>query len=125
MEDYKNKDIIDFDASPYLVAINGNKLIGGTVSIRMRRNDAPPDPLSSKPYILVDIEGEFTTSYYEQNIVSIETRRLFIDEIDVYEENFQSIDDNITYKFKAGSVRVKYQQEETPKQFECRANKNG
>ena len=118
-------DRIDFDASPCLVSLNGVFLIGGVVSVSMRRNDAPPDPLSSKPYIAVDIEGTLTTSYYAQDITSIETRRLFIDDVDVYEENFDGPGDDIVYKFRAGSVRIKYQQNETAEQFEARLDKNG
>ena len=118
-------DRIDFDASPCLVALNGVFLIGGVVSVSMRRNDAPPDPLSSKPYIAVGIEGTLTTSYYAQDITSIETRRLFIDDVDVYEENFDEPGDDIVYKFRAGSVRIKYQQNETAEQFEARLGKNG
>ena len=122
MEDNKIIDLISFDASPYLIALNGDRFIGGQLFITMRRNDAPPDPLSSKPYIAVEIKGTLTTSYYAQNISSIETRRFFIDEVDVYEESFQSLDDDITYKFRAGSVRLKYQQEESPEQLETRLN---
>ena len=122
MEHNKIIDSISFDASPYLVALNGDRFIGGQLFIKMRRNDAQPDPLSSEPYLAVEIEGTLTTSYYEQNISSIETRRLFIDEVDVYEESFQSLDDDITYKFRAGSVRIKYQQEESPEQLETRLN---
>ena len=125
MEDNKKLDLIDFDASPYLIALNSKRFIGGRLFVKMRRNDAAPDPLSSKPYIAVDIEGTLITSFYEQNIASIETRRFFIDEVDVYEESFQSINDDITYKFKAGSVRVKYQQEDSPEQLEKRFEQNG
>ena len=122
MEDNKNIDLISFEASPYLVALNGDRFIGGQLFRTMRRNEASPDPLSSEPYLAVEIEGTLITSYYEQNISSIETRRFFIDEVDVYEESFQSLDDDITYKFRAGSVRVKYQQEESPEQLETRLN---
>ena len=83
MEDNKNIDLISFEASPYLVALNGDRFIGGQLFITMRRNDASPDPLSSEPYLAVEIEGTLITSYYEQNISSIETRRFFIDEVDV------------------------------------------
>ena len=122
MEDNKIIDLISFDASSYLIALNGDRFVGGQLFITMRRNDAPPDPLSSEPYLAVEIEGTLITSYYEQNISSIETRRFFIDEVDVYEESFQSLDDDIIYKFRAGSVRVKYQQEESPEQLETRLN---
>lgn len=118
MSEERIVDLVDFEASPFEVVINKEKRIGGKVSFFMKKNDAARDILSSEEYRAIIMEGTLVTKYYENNISSLETRRYFIDDIEVYKEEFSSLTDDIVYSFKAGSVRIKYQETESPEELE-------
>ena len=107
-------DIVDFDANPYEVVLNNAIRVAGSVSVSMTRNDTAQDPLSDEPYRSILIEGVLATKYFEQDIEKIETRRYVIMNVDVYSEEFGSLEDEIIYRFKADAFRVKYQMTESP-----------
>ena len=118
MEEEIKKDLVSFDASPYEMVINGEERVGGKIEFSMKTNDAERDPLSSEEYYSILMEGKLVTKFYETDIRNLETRRYFIDGIEVYKEDFSSLTDDIIYSFKAKSIRVKYQETETPEELE-------
>ena len=118
MDEEIKKDLVSFDASPYEIVINGEERVGGKIEFSMKTNDAERDPLSSEEYYSILMEGTLVTKYYETDIRSLETRRYYIDGIEVYKEEFSSLTDDIFYSFRAKSIRVKYQETETPEELE-------
>ena len=107
-------DMVDFDANPYEIVLNNAIRVAGSVSVSMTRNETAQDPLSDGPYRSILIEGVLATKYFEQDIEKIETRRYVIMNVDVYSEEFGSLEDEIIYRFKADAFRVKYQMTESP-----------
>ena len=118
MEEEIKRDLVEFNASPYEIVINGEERVGGKIEFSMKTNDAERDPLSSEEYYSILMEGTLVTKYYETDIRSLETRRYYIDGIEVYKEEFSSLTDDIFYSFRAKSIRVKYQETETPEELE-------
>ena len=118
MDEEIKKDLVSFNASPYEIVINGEERVGGKIEFSMKINDAERDPLSSEEYYSILMEGTLVTKYYETDIRSLETRRYYIDGIEVYKEEFSSLTDDIFYSFRAKSIRVKYQETETPEELE-------
>ena len=118
MDEEIKKDLVSFNASPYEIVINGEERVGGKIEFSMKTNDAERDPLSSEEYYSILMEGTLVTKYYETDIRSLETRRYYIDGIEVYKEEFSSLTDDIFYSFRAKSIRVKYQETETPEELE-------
>ena len=118
MEEEIKRDLVEFNASPYEIVINGEERVGGKIEFSMKTNDAERDPLSSEEYYSILMEGTLVTKYYETDITSLETRRYYIDGIEVYKEEFSSLTDDIFYSFRAKSIRVKYQETETPEELE-------
>ena len=116
-EEIKN-DIVSFNASPYEIVINGEERVGGKIEFSMKINDAERDPLSSEEYCSILMEGKLVTKYYETDIKSLETKRYYIDGIEVFKEEFSSLTDDILYSFRARSIRVKYRETETPEELE-------
>ena len=108
--------LVDFDANPYEVVLNNAVRVAGSVSVSMTRNETPQDPLSSETYRSILIEGVLATKYFEQDIEKIETRRYVIMNVDVYSEEFGSLEDEIIYRFRADAFRVKYQMTENPEE---------
>lgn len=113
-EEELEMDLVDFDANPYEVVLNDSVRLAGSVSVSMTRNEKPQDPLSEEPYRSIIIEGALATKFFEQDIEKIETRRYVIMGVDVYAEEFGSLDDEIIYRFRADAFRVKYQMTESP-----------
>ena len=118
MDEEIKRDLVEFNASPYEIVINGEERVGGKIEFSMKTNDAERDPLSSEEYYSILMEGTLVTKYYETDIRSLETRRYYIDGIEVYKEEFSSLTDDIFYSFRAKSIRVKYQETETPEELE-------
>ena len=118
MEEEIKRDLVEFNGSPYEIVINGEERVGGKIEFSMKTNDAERDPLSSEEYYSILMEGTLVTKYYETDIRSLETRRYYIDGIEVYKEEFSSLTDDIFYSFRAKSIRVKYQETETPEELE-------
>lgn len=118
MDEENRVDVVSFNASPVEIVINGEERVGGKIEFSMKINDAERDPLSSEEYYSILMEGTLVTKFYETDIRNLETRRYFIDGIEVYKEDFTSLSDDIIYSFKAKSVRVKYQETETPEELE-------
>ena len=118
MEEEIKRDLVEFNASPYEIVINGEERVGGKIEFSMKTNDAERDPLSCEEYYSILMEGTLVTKYYETDIRSLETRRYYIDGIEVYKEEFSSLTDDIFYSFRAKSIRVKYQETETPEELE-------
>ena len=118
MEEEIKRDLVEFNASPYEIVINGEERVGGKIEFSMKTNDAERDPLSSEEYYSILMEGTLVTKYYETDIRSLETRRYYIDGIEVYKEEFSSLTDDILYSFRAKSIRVKYHETETPEELE-------
>ena len=118
IEEEIKRDLVEFNASPYEIVINGEERVGGKIEFSMKTNDAERDPLSSEEYYSILMEGTLVTKYYETDIRSLETRRYYIDGIEVYKEEFSSLTDDIFYSFRAKSIRVKYQETETPEELE-------
>ena len=118
MEEEIKRDLVEFNASPYEIVINGEERVGGKIEFSMKTNDAERDPLSSEEYYSILMEGTLVTKYYETDIRSLETRRYYINGIEVYKEELSSLTDDIFYSFRAKSIRVKYQETETPEELE-------
>ena len=118
MDEEIKKDLVSFNASPYEIVVNGEERVGGKIEFSMKINEAERDPLSSEEYYSILMEGKLITKFYETDIRNLETRRYFIDGIEVYKEDFSSLTDDIIYSFKAKSIRVKYQETETPEELE-------
>ena len=118
MDEEIKKDLVSFNASPYEIVINGEEKVGGKIEFSMKTNDAERDPLSSEEYYSILMEGTLVTKYYETDIKSLETKRYYIDGIEVFKEEFSSLTDDILYSFRARSIRVKYQEMETPEELE-------
>lgn len=116
-------DKVDFEASPYEVVINGEKRVGGWISFSMKQNPEKRDVLSSETYNQILMDGSLITRLYIADIKTLETRRFFIEGIEVYQESFDSNNDDISYLFRAKSIRIKYQETETPKEMEERLSK--
>lgn len=93
--------ITDFD-NPYYdnkVIINGSIEVNGRVNVEAEKSEDN----------IITIKGILATVYYEGDIQTIETRRYFISNIDVYKEEYCTGEETIAYSFKAESVIVKYQ----------------
>ena len=118
MDEEIKRDLVSFDASPYEIVINGEEIVGGKIEFSMKTNDTARDPLSSEEYYSILMEGTLVTKYYETDIRSLETRRYYIDGIEVFKEEFSSLTDDILYSFRAKYIRVKYQETETPEELE-------
>ena len=118
MDEENRVDVVSFNASPVEIVINGEERVGGKIEFSMKINEAERDPLSSEEYYSILMEGKLITKFYETDIRNLETRRYFIDGIEVYKEDFSSLTDDIIYSFKAKSIRVKYQETETPEELE-------
>ena len=118
MDEENRVDVVSFNASPVEIVINGEERVGGKIEFSMKINEAERDPLSSEEYYSILMEGKLVTKFYETDIRNLETRRYFIDGIEVYKEDFSSLTDDIIYSFKAKSIRVKYQETETPEELE-------
>ena len=118
MDEENRIDVVSFNASPYEIVINGEERVGGKIEFSMKINETERDPLSSEEYYSILMEGKLITKFYETDIKNLETRRYFIDGIEVYKEDFSSLTDDIIYSFKAKSIRVKYQETETPEELE-------
>ena len=118
MDEEIKRDLVGFNASPYEIVINGEERVGGKIEFSMKTNYAARDPLSSEEYYSILMEGTLVTKYYETDIRSLETRRYYIDGIEVFKEEFSSLTDDILYSFRAKSIRVKYQETETPEELE-------
>ena len=118
MDEENRVDVVNFNASPVEIVINGEERVGGKIEFSMKINDAERDPLSSTEYYSILMEGKLITKFYETDIRNLETRRYFIDGIEVYKEDFSSLTDDIIYSFRAKSIRVKYQETETPEELE-------
>ena len=118
MDEENRVDVVSFSASPVEIVINGEERVGGKIEFSMKINEAERDPLSSEEYYSILMEGKLVTKFYETDIRNLETRRYFIDGIEVYKEDFSSLTDDIIYSFKAKSIRVKYQETETPEELE-------
>ena len=86
MDEEIKKDLVSFNASPYEIVINGEERVGGKIEFSMKINDAERDPLSSEEYCSILMEGKLVTKYYETDIRSLETRRYYIDGIEVFKE---------------------------------------
>ena len=115
-EEEMDLDVVSYDASPVEVVLNNNIRVAGTLSVSMEKNETPPDPLSDEPYRSIIIKGMLATKYFEQDIEKIETRRYSITGVEVYAEEFGSLEDEIVYKFLADAFRVKYQLTEPPEE---------
>ena len=118
MDEENRVDVVSFNASPVEIVINGEERVGGKIEFSMKINETERDPLSSEEYYSILMEGKLITKFYETDIRNLETRRYFIDGIEVYKEDFSSFTDDIIYSFKAKSIRVKYQETETPEELE-------
>ena len=118
MDEENRVDVVSFNASPVEIVINGEERVGGKIEFSMKINEAERDPLSSKEYYSILMEGKLINKFYETDIKNLETRRYFIDGIEVYKEDFSSLTDDIIYSFKAKSIRVKYQETESPEELE-------
>lgn len=118
MDEENRVDVVSFNASSVEIVINGEERVGGKIEFSMKINEAERDPLSSEEYYSILMEGKLITKFYETDIRNLETRRYFIDGIEVYKEDFSSLTDDIIYSFKAKSIRVKYQETETPEELE-------
>ena len=118
MDEENRVDVVSFNASPVEIVINGEERVGGKIEFSMKINETERDPLSSEEYYSILMEGKLITKFYETDIKNLETRRYFIDGIEVYKEDFSSLTDDIIYSFKAKSIRVKYQETETPEELE-------
>ena len=118
MDEENRVDVVSFNASPVEIVINGEERVGGKIEFSMKINETERDPLSSEEYYSILMEGKLITKFYETDIKNLETRRYFIDGIEVYKEDFSSLTDDIIYSFKAKSIRVKYQETESPEELE-------
>lgn len=97
--------MLGFDVSEEYIVINDNILTHGRFEFSNVKEIE-----NNKIYI----EGKLLTPYYEPDIKSVETRRYSVDNIDVYREDFGSLNDDVCYSFRATLSRVKYQ---TPEYF--------
>ena len=97
------KFLLDFDENENYVVINEEVLTTGALEVSIKKEE-----LENGNQIAV-IEGTLATPYYCDELQILETKRYYIYNIDVYEEDYGSKTDNIVYKFRASFFKVKYQ----------------
>lgn len=106
--DNDNNFKVSFDADSDIVVINDKIKTRGAISYSIKKVKEK-DPDYDIEYEVLKIEGVLATEYYTKDITKIETKRLIINDIDVYSEEFGSKEDIVIYKFNANFARVKYQ----------------
>lgn len=92
--------ITDFDNAPdNEIILNGYIKVKGAVNVSAEKDSDNR----------ITIKGILASAYYEGDIQTIETRRYFIQNIDVYKEDYCTDEETIVYSFTAESITVKYQ----------------
>jgi hypothetical protein len=79
------------------VVVNDNEVVNGKFTVGRRMDE-------SKNLI---IEGQFLTHRYFEDIVTLESDRYKIEDVEVFQESFGSDDFSIVYLFTAGRITVK------------------
>lgn len=81
------------------IKINKEVFINGRLSVSRAKDES-----NNNEIIVV---GILSTHDYLEEINTIESERLFLDGVDVYQEDFGSNDYNIKYSFKAADLIIK------------------
>lgn len=105
----KNYRLTDFDGANDEIVINNRIFTKGHANVEIIKKDKATVDGYKHSQEYLEIKGVLATEYYEKDIRTIETRRYYIEDIDVYKEQYGTKEDLIAYHFKAGSIVVKYQ----------------
>ena len=102
-------NLTDFDGANDEIVINGRIFAKGHANVEIIKKDKATVDGYRHSQEYLEINGVLATEYYEKDIRTIETRRYYIEDIDVYKEQYGTKEDLIAYHFNAGSIVVKYQ----------------
>lgn len=85
------------------IVVNDETVTIGAFSVSVKKS------INDAGNVEILFDGVLSMPLFEPELHKIESRRYIIDEIDVYEEDYGSEDENIIYRFTCGYFRTKYQ----------------